>query len=301
MDHIRKPTTKAGKILREFLIILLSAFCSTFVQMFVMIPNGMTSGGLPGITRMITHIFPWDYSLVYYSISMVIVITAWITMGKRELERIIALAITYPVLLFIFEHIHFQLLDSEDRLLASLIMGVFYGLASGIGYVGGYSSGGTDTLARVLKYKLFNFLRVADIKLVIDVTIIIISAFVFDTNVAMYAVITSVVTARVISAILTGYNGRTVKFEIVPSSEEKGEEIIRYVIDVMDRDVTSHIARGEYTKTERRTLSVACTPHEALDLKRFVAESDPAAFSVMRSILTVWGENFSNIKDVYNN
>ncbi|MBO5513960.1 MAG: YitT family protein [Mogibacterium sp.] len=271
------------------------------MQMFVMIPNGMTSGGLPGITRMITHIFPWDYSLVYYSISMVIVITAWITMGKRELERIIALAITYPVLLFIFEHIHFQLLDSEDRLLASLIMGVFYGLASGIGYVGGYSSGGTDTLARVLKYKLFNFLRVADIKLVIDVTIIIISAFVFDTNVAMYAVITSVVTARVISAILTGYNGRTVKFEIVPSSEEKGEEIIRYVIDVMDRDVTSHIARGEYTKTERRTLSVACTPHEALDLKRFVAESDPAAFSVMSSILTVWGENFSNIKDVYNN
>jgi uncharacterized membrane-anchored protein YitT (DUF2179 family) len=144
--------------------------------MFVMIPNGMTSGGLPGVTRMITHIFPWDYSLVYYSISMVIVITAWITMGKRELERIIALAITYPILLFIFEHIDFQLLDSEDRLLASLIMGVFYGLASGIGYVGGYSSGGTDTLARVLKYKLFNFLRVADIKLVIDVTIIIISA-----------------------------------------------------------------------------------------------------------------------------
>ena len=301
MDHIRKPTTKAGKILREFLIILLSAFCSTFVQMFVMIPNGMTSGGLPGVTRMITHIFPWDYSLVYYSISMVIVITAWITMGKRELERIIALAITYPVLLFIFEHIHFQLLDSEDRLLASLIMGVFYGLASGIGYVGGYSSGGTDTLARVLKYKLFNFLRVADIKLVIDVTIIIISAFVFDTNIAMYAVITSVVTAKVISTILTGYNGRTVKFEIVPSSEEKGEEIIRYVIDVMDRDVTSHISRGEYTKTERRTLSVACTPHEALDLKRFVAESDPAAFSVRSSILTVWGENFSNIKDVYNN
>lgn len=301
MDFIHKPKTKAGKILREFLIIILSAFCSTFVQMFVMIPNGMTSGGLPGVTRMITHIFPWDYSLVYYSISMVIVITAWITMGKRELERIIALAITYPIMLFIFEHIDFQLLDSEDRLLASLIMGVFYGLASGIGYVGGYSSGGTDTLARVLKFKVFNSLRVADIKLVIDVTIIIISAFVFDTNIAMYAVITSVVTARVISAILTGYNGRTVKFEIVPSSAEKGEEIVRYVIDVMDRDVTSHISRGEYTRNDKRTLSVVCTPHEALDLKRFVAENDPSAFSVMSSVLTVWGENFNNIKDVYNN
>jgi uncharacterized membrane-anchored protein YitT (DUF2179 family) len=150
-------------------------------------------------------------------------------------------------------------------------------------------------------YKLFNFLRVADIKLVLDVTIILISAFVFDTNIAMYAVITSVVTARVISAILTGYNGRTVKFEIVPSSEEKGEKIIRYVIDIMNRDVTSYISRGEYTKTERRMLSVICTPHEALDLKRFVADVDPDAFSAMSSGLTVWGRHFSNIKDVYNN
>ena len=180
-------------------------------------------------------------------------------------------------------------------------MGVFYGLASGIGYVGGYSSGGTDTLARVIKFKLLNSFRVADIKLVIDVTIIIISAFVFDTNVAMYAVITSVVTARVISAVLTGYNGRTVKFEIVPSSEEKGEEIVRYVLDDVDRDVTSHISRGEYTKKEKRTLSIVCTPQEALQIKRFIAEHDPNAFSAMSSVLTVWGRHFSNIKDVYNN
>lgn len=300
MDHIKRPSTKAGKILREIMIILSSAFCSTFVQMFVMIPNGMTSGGLPGITRMITHVFPWDYSLVYYSISMVIVITAWITMGTKELERIIALALTYPVLLFIFEHIDFQLLDSEDRLLASLIMGVFYGLASGIGYVGGYSSGGTDTLARVIKYKLLNHLKVSDIKFVIDVTIIIISAFVFDTNIAMYAVITSVVTARVISAVLTGYKGRTVELDVIPSTPEKGELITGYVLDQMDRDVTSHISRGEYTGNEKRVLSVICTPHETIELKKFIAENDPKAFLTMTPVLTVWGTHFSNIREVDN-
>ena len=301
MEHIRRPQTKAGKFFREVMIVLSSAFCSTFVQMFVMIPNGMTSGGLPGVTRMITHIFPWDYSLVYYSISMVIVVTAWITMGRRELERIIALALTYPILLFIFEHIDFKLLDSEDRLLASVIMGVFYGLASGIGYIGGYSSGGTDTLARVIKFKLLNFMKVSDIKFTIDVVIIIISAFVFDTNIAMYAVITSFVTARVISAVLTGHNGRTVRFEIIPSSSEKAEEITRFVIDDMDRGVTSHISRGEYTKHEKRTLSVVCTPHEAVTLKRFIADTDPKAFSAMSPVLTVWGEHFSSIKEVDNN
>ncbi len=55
MDHIRKPTTKAGKILKEFTIIILSAFFSTFVQMFVMIPNGMTSGGTDTLARVLKY------------------------------------------------------------------------------------------------------------------------------------------------------------------------------------------------------------------------------------------------------
>ncbi len=290
--------SKPGKLLRSILIVLLSAFFGSSVQIFVMIPCGMTSGGMPGICRLITHFMPSiSYSVVYYTLSMLILILVFFTMGKAEVGRIVALAFAYPVMLFIFEKMDFELLDTPDPLLASLLIGVCYGLATGIGYIGGFSSGGTDSLARVIKFKLLNYVKVGDIQMAMDVTIILISAFVFNTNVAFYAVINAVVAAKVISMVMIGVGGRYVQFDIISS---KPEEITEYILKTVDRAVTSHVSRGEYTGNERRTLTVICTPNESIKIKKFVAEIDPDAFATVMPITTVWGKRFSDIREVDN-
>lgn len=291
----RAPKTKAGKFIREALIVLTSAFFGSSVQIFVMIPNGMTSGGMPGIARIITSFLPVSYSLVYYSLSMIVLIVAYLAMGKDELKRIIALGFAYPIMLFIFEHIDFEFLDSPDPLLAALLIGVFYGIATGVGYIGGYSSGGSDTIARVIKFKLLNHMRTGDIQMAIDIVIIIISAFVFNTNIAMYAIVTAVVAARVISLITIGYNGKFIQFDIITSTKEKSDIITEYVLKDVNRAVTSHVSRGEFTKEERRTLSIICTPAESVKIKKFVAETDPDAFATVNALTNVWGKRFSDI------
>ncbi|MCQ2563711.1 MAG: YitT family protein [Mogibacterium sp.] len=297
---LKTPKTKAGRFIRETLIVLTSAFFGSSVQIFVMIPNGMTSGGMPGIARLITHFLPVSYSLVYYTLSMVVLIIAWITMGKGEVKRIVALGFAYPIMLFIFEHIDYEFLDSPDPFLAAILIGLFYGIATGVGYIGGYSSGGTDTLARVVKFKLFNHLRTGDIQMAMDVAIIAISAFVFDTNIAMYAIITAVVAARVISLITVGYSGRFVQFDIIASSKEKSDQITEYVLNDVNRAVTSHVSRGEYTHEERRTLSVICTPAESIKIKKYVADVDPDSFATVMSLTNVWGKRFQDINEADN-
>lgn len=293
---LKTPKTKAGKFFREALIVLVSAFCGSSVQIFVMIPNGMTSGGVPGITRLITHFVPVSYSLVYYSLSMIILIIAYFAMGIGEVKRIVALGFTYPIMLFIFEHIDFEFLRSPDPFLASMLIGLFYGMATGIGYIGGYSSGGTDTLARVLKQKVFNHLRTGDIQMAMDITIIAVSALVFDTNIAMYAIINAIVAAKVISIITVGYSGKFIQFDIIASSAENREAITEYILKDVNRAVTSHLSRGEYTKEERRTLTVICTPAESIKIKKYIAEKDPEAFATVMPITTVWGKRFSDIQ-----
>ena len=279
---LRAPKTKAGKFLREALIVIVSAFFGSSVQIFVMIPNGMTSGGMPGI------------------LSMIVLIIAGLTMGRAEVRRIIALGFAYPIMLFIFEHIDYVFLKSPDPFLAALLIGLFYGIATGVGYIGGYSSGGTDTLARVFKFKLFNHLRTGDIQMVMDIIIIGISAFVFDTNVAMYAIVTAIIAARVISVITVGYSGKFVQFDIIASTKEKEEAITEFVLHDVDRAVTSHLSRGEYTKEERRTLTIICTPAESIRIKKYIAENDPQAFATVMPITTVWGKRFSDIQEVDN-
>ena len=297
---LKTPKTKAGRFIRETLIVLTSAFFGSSVQIFVMIPNGMTSGGMPGIARLITHFLPVSYSLVYYTLSMVVLIIALITMGKGEVKRIVALGFAYPIMLFIFEHIDYEFLDSPDPFLAAILIGLFYGIATGVGYIGGYSSGGTDTLARVVKFKLFNHLRTGDIQMAMDVAIIAISAFVFDTNIAMYAIVTAVVAARVISLITVGYSGRFVQFDIIASSKEKSDQITEYVLNDVNRAVTSHVSRGEYTHEERRTLSVICTPAESIKIKKYVADVDPESFATVMSLTNVWGKRFQDINEADN-
>ena len=296
----KKPENKVLRFLREALIVITSTFFGSSVQIFVMIPNGMTSGGMPGIARLITHFLPVSYSLVYYTLSMVVLIIAWITMGKGEVKRIVALGFAYPIMLFIFEHIDYEFLDSPDPFLAAILIGLFYGIATGVGYIGGYSSGGTDTLARVVKFRLFNHLRTGDIQMAMDVVIIAISAFVFDTNIAMYAIITAVVAAKVISLITVGYSGRFVQFDIIASSKEKAELITEYVLNDVNRAVTSHVSRGEYTHEERRTLSVICTPAESIKIKKYVAEVDPDSFATVMSLTNVWGKRFQDINEADN-
>jgi len=297
---LKTPQNKVLRFIREALIVIVSAFFGSSVQIFVMIPNGMTSGGMPGIARLITHFFPVSYSLVYYTLSMVVLIIAYFAMGKGEVKRIIALGFAYPIMLFIFEHIDYVFLKSPDPFLAAMLIGVFYGIATGVGYIGGYSSGGTDTLARVVKHRFLNHMRTGDIQMVMDVAIIIVSAFVFDTNIAMYAIVTAVVAAKVISIITVGYNGKFVQFDIIPSSKEKGEAVTEFILRDMNRAVTSHLSRGEYTKEEKRTISVICSPAESVKLKKHVAETDPAAFATVMSLTTVWGTHFADIKDVDN-
>lgn len=297
---LRSPTTKIGKFLRETLIVLTSAFFGSSVQIFVMIPNGMTSGGMPGIARLITHFLPISYSLVYYTLSMVVLIIAFFAMGKAEVKRIIALGFAYPIMLFIFEHINYEFLDSPDPLLAALLIGAFYGIATGVGYIGGYSSGGTDTLARVIKFRFLNHVRTGDIQMAMDICIIAVSAFVFDTNIAMYAIVTAVVAARVISAITVGYGGRFVQFDIIPSSREREQDITDYVLNDVNRAVTSHVSRGEYTQSERRTLSIICTPAESIKIKKYVAEKDPEAFATVMSLTNVWGKRFHDFNEADN-
>ncbi len=296
----KKPENKVLRFLREALIVITSAFFGSSVQIFVMIPNGMTSGGMPGIARLITHFLPVSYSLVYYTLSMGVLIIAWITMGKAEVKRIVALGFAYPIMLFIFEHIDYEFLDSPDPFLAAILIGLFYGIATGVGYIGGYSSGGTDTLARVVKFRLFNHLRTGDIQMAMDVAIIAVSAFVFDTNIAMYAIVTAVVAAKVISLITVGYSGRFVQFDIIASSKEKADQITEYVLHDVNRAVTSHVSRGEYTHEERRTLSVICTPAESIKIKKYVADVDPDSFATVMSLTNVWGKRFQDINEADN-
>ena len=109
-----KKSDKGKKFLRSAIVVVCSAFAGSAAQIFVMIPNGLTSGGLPGIVRIITHFMPWNYSLVYYCFGMAVVALVYFTLGWKDVQKIIALSIAYPVIMYGMEQVDFCLLSHKD-------------------------------------------------------------------------------------------------------------------------------------------------------------------------------------------
>ena len=90
------------------------------------------------------------------------------------------------------------------------------------------------------------------------------------------------------------------QFDIITSTKEKRELITDYVLNEVNRAVTTHSSRGEYTKEERRTVTVICTPAESIKIKKYVAETDPDAFCTVMSLTNVWGKRFQDINEADN-
>ena len=297
MTFIRKTGITRQKIKElsaDFAVLLAACCISSFSTVAVMIPNGLTSGGLTGIVRIMQNFIDADFSVLYYGCTGVVLIMVIIFLGWREFRKILMLSVMYPAVLFLFEQLNFQLLEERDVILAGVFCGVFSGTYIGLVFWKGYASAGTEAIARIIRKKLCPDLSMSRILLCVDAAIIVFSAFVFGRNIAMYALITQVIITRVSEMIIYGFTGKVVQLSII-TSEHEG--IKKYILEDLDRGVSSIRVTGEYTQTEFMELTVMCYLRESVMIRKKIAVLDPDAFVVVTKVEAVWGhgKGFSDI------
>jgi uncharacterized membrane-anchored protein YitT (DUF2179 family) len=279
--------------------LIIACAIGAFSLTAVLIPNGLTSGGLTGIIRMIQNFLPFatSFSLLFYIGTAFILIFVAVTIGLKEVRKIIFLSILFPAILVVFEWLDLSLLEEQDTLLAAVFVGVFSGICSGIVFWRGYAFGGSDAVAKVIKKKWLPHIGISKILLVVDAVIIISSAFVFGRNIALYALITQVIFARTIDFVLYGFESKIVQLEIIT---DLPEEVTEYIMNDIGRGVTENVITGAYTKQERRKIVTLCSPRESALIKRFIAKIDKSAFVVVIQVNSVWGrgEGFGDIDEV---
>jgi len=216
-------------------------------------------------------------------------------MGKREAKKIFILSILFPIVLIFFDRLNIHFIQN-DIILASIYHGIIGGTGTGLLLLRGFSTGGTDTIAQILHYKLFPFVSISQILLVIDVCIIISSAFIYDINTALYAVITQIVMMKSIDMVLFGFSPKQVKVQII---SDHYEEIADYILNNINRGISTYDITGGYTNSKRKQLVSICAPRESMLIRRFIAQVDPNAFVNVIPVISVWGkgEGFESIID----
>ena len=289
--------TMKQRIIDYFFLILACAI-GAFATTAVMIPNGLTIGGLTGIVRIMQYYVSFDFSLMYYAGAFVILIIVIATIGIKEAKKVLVVTIMYPAILFVLELIDFKLLEEKDVILAAIFCGVFSGVCNGIVFWRGYAFCGTESIAKIIKKKFMPQVDISKILLALDACIIIISAFIYGRNIALYALVTQFIASKMVDFIMYGFETKIVQVDIITS---KAEETIEFVMKSLDRGVSSRKTVGEFTGKEKKELVVLCSPRESMLLKKFLAQTDPGAFVTVLHVDTVWGsgKGFTSIeKDI---
>jgi uncharacterized membrane-anchored protein YitT (DUF2179 family) len=159
----------------DWIFIIAGCALGAFSSICIMIPNGLTSGGITGLCRILQETTGINFSILYYCCAFLILVICGILLGIGEARKILLLTILYPGFLFLFEQFDITLLEEKDVILAAIYCGVFAGASTGLIFTRGYSFGGTDTIAKIIKKKLLPQMGISKILLVIDAVIIIAS------------------------------------------------------------------------------------------------------------------------------
>ena len=147
MDKDLNKNSKRKAILIEVATVCWAAFFNALGLSAIMIPNGLTYGGIAGLARLVQNVVGISYSLMYYFFAMAVVVLVWVTLGFKEVRKIIAMSFVLPAVMALFERYNVAIIIGEDKLMAALLFGAVIGIAYGGMFLGGYSSGGTDSIA----------------------------------------------------------------------------------------------------------------------------------------------------------
>ena len=276
----------ARQFKRHFIMwgqILVGVFiCSLAYNMFL-IPNDIAPGGFTGIAQLIAHGTHWPIGTITLCLNVPLFLLSARTLGLSFGVRSLAATIGLSLM------IDWLPLDSvtDDMLLAAVYGGVLSGIGFGLILRGSATTGGTDMLASLV-HRMVPTLRVSTGIFLIDGLVIVASAFVFESQSAMYGLIAAFICNVLIEMVLEGPNAAHAYFVISNSADE----IARRILTEMDRGVTAFHAMGMYSKTDKKVLLCVVNRFQTLQLRRLVFSVDPRAFVIATRANEVLGEGF---------
>lgn len=287
-EFARRQTVTRWNLRKLILdVLFLVSGCATlaFGITAILRPNGLITGGAVGLSIVLSELTGINYTVIFYALALIILISAFVLLGKAEGAKIMLLSVAFPSVLILFEWLQLEFIE-HDLFLASIYYGLFAGVGVGLIFKRGYSLGSTDTLAKIIRRRALPFMSLSQILLIVDVLVILSSLLFFDKRIALYAIIALYIFMRTVDVILFGFGSKKVKIEVI---SEKSGEISDFILHTIKRGTSLYDIHGGYTNSPKIKVVSVCSPREAVLIKRFIARTDTSAFVYVLPIASVWG------------
>ena len=272
----RLPPLKQITFLKRYVMITLGIFLMTFGFYFFLVPVNLVVGGVSGLGIVLQTLFEnVPIAVVIYILNALMLVLAFIFLGKNVFIRSIYGSLVFPSFVFIYE-LFFNPFAIEDFFLAAVFGGLILGFGFGFVIKYGGTSGGTDIPIKILN-RLFK-IRLSTAIYIIDGAIILLGFIAFlqteGIEYGLYALIGVYLSGKGADIVVVGSN--TLKAVHIITNEP--ETIKERIFQSIDRGVSLVPIEGGYSKANKIMLLTVITRNEYYIVREIMAECDPSAF-----------------------
>ena len=276
-------SNKYLQFIKEYIIVALACVVMAFNINYFFVGNKLAEGGVSGLSLIIHYLSNIDVSYLYFALNIPLIILAYIFLGKNFLLKTFFATFVLSVFLKVFASFSEPL---DDILLAAIFGGAINGIAIGIVFYAGGSTGGMDIVAKIVNK--YTGIPISRILLATDFIVLSIVAVIFGKVIFMYTLISLVLSSKMIDIIQVGiYSAKGVT--IITTKED---EIRKRIMEETKRGITLIDAKGGYTQKEIGMLYCVVGQYQLIRVKTIVKEVDPSAFMIVADVYEVIGNGF---------
>ena len=276
-------SNKYLQFIKEYIIVALACVVMAFNINYFFVGNKLAEGGVSGLSLIIHYLSHIDVSYLYFALNIPLIILAYIFLGKNFLLKTFFATFVLSVFLKVFASFSEPL---DDILLAAIFGGAINGIAIGIVFYAGGSTGGMDIVAKIVNK--YTGIPISRILLATDFIVLSIVAVIFGKVIFMYTLISLVISSKMIDIIQVGiYSAKGVT--IITTKED---EIRKRIMEDTGRGITLIDAKGGYTQKEIGMIYCVVGQYQLIRVKTIVKEVDPSAFMIVADVHEVIGNGF---------
>ncbi len=283
---LKKIVTKELRDWKYYIGIILGCIISGAGLGLFLVPNSIASGGVTGAAVVINNFIPLAVGkmsiLLNIPIFVVCIIVLGSSFGFKSFFATIFLGFT-------IDYFVCFPIPTHDIFLSSVYGGLLVGLGLGIVIKNNATTGGTDLIAKIF-HKIFPFISLGQILLIVDSLVILSAIIVFKSvEIGLYAAISLYITTMVIDAVLLGIDFARAVYIV----SDKSDEISKSILEKLDRGVTGLHGKGMFTGTDKTVLLCVIRKRDIHRLKSLVKSIDSNAFVFLSEVREVFGEGFT--------
>lgn len=279
---------KTKQWLNDFFILNAGTLLTAVGSYFFKFPNNFSTGGVTGISVVMTHYFlGLSNGTIVSVINIALLIVGLLLLGKGFGFKTFYVTVAFSAMLKILEVIWPMTQPLTDQPFMELLLGVFLpAWGSALLFNIGSSTGGTDIIAMIVK-KYFKC-HIGRALLIVDFFITLMTFVAFGPETGLFSMVGLFIRSFAVDLFLENMN--TYKYFTIIT--DKPQEIYSYITDVLHRGATVYQAEGLYKHTEKTVIMTAQGKKQALHLQDVIRQKDPHAFVLVTNTSEIIGKGF---------